>query len=107
MELRLDEGPLGEEEAAAACGPGGPSSQSRPEAAGGSVAGMTRIAAPESGMGEHIDWALLRPEMAAGMGKLSAAVYGNSQLLGARARGGPLDHRADQRLRRVPRHPGP
>ena len=31
-------------------------------------------------MGEHIDWALLRPEMAAGMGKLSAAVYGNSQL---------------------------
>ncbi len=31
-------------------------------------------------MGEHVDWALLRPEMAAGMGKLSAAVYGNSQL---------------------------
>ena len=31
-------------------------------------------------MGEHIDWALLRPEMAGGMGKLSAAVYGNSQL---------------------------
>jgi alkylhydroperoxidase family enzyme len=41
---------------------------------------MTRIAAPETGMGEHIDWALLRPDMAAGMGKLSAAVYGNSQL---------------------------
>jgi alkylhydroperoxidase family enzyme len=41
---------------------------------------MTRINAPQSGMGEHIDWALLRPEMAAGMGKLSAAVYGNSQL---------------------------
>src|ERR1700729_4650870 len=41
---------------------------------------MTRIAAPESGMGEHVDWALLRPDMAAGMGKLSAAVYGNSQL---------------------------
>src|SRR5579863_7944547 len=41
---------------------------------------MTRIAAPQSGMGEHIDWALLRPEMAAGMGKLSAAVYGNTQL---------------------------
>jgi alkylhydroperoxidase family enzyme len=41
---------------------------------------MTRINAPESGMGEHIDWALLRPEMAAGMGKLSASVYGNSQL---------------------------
>ncbi len=31
-------------------------------------------------MGEHIDWALLRPEMAAGMGKLSESVYGNSQL---------------------------
>ena len=41
---------------------------------------MTRITAPESGMGEHIDWALLRPKMAAGMGKLSEAVYGNSQL---------------------------
>src|ERR1700684_1926914 len=41
---------------------------------------MTRIAAPESGMGEDIDWALLRVDMAAGMGKLSAAVYGNSQL---------------------------
>jgi alkylhydroperoxidase family enzyme len=31
-------------------------------------------------MGEHIDWALLRPKMAAGMGSLSEAVYGNSQL---------------------------
>jgi alkylhydroperoxidase family enzyme len=31
-------------------------------------------------MGEHIDWALLRPDMAAGMGKLSEAVYGHSQL---------------------------
>ncbi|HEX4175627.1 MAG TPA: carboxymuconolactone decarboxylase family protein [Acidimicrobiales bacterium] len=41
---------------------------------------MTRIAAPQSSMGEHIDWALLRPKMAAGMGKLSEAVYGNSQL---------------------------
>ena len=41
---------------------------------------MTRIQAPDSGLGEHIDWALLRPEMAAGMGKLSAAVYGNSRL---------------------------
>jgi alkylhydroperoxidase family enzyme len=41
---------------------------------------MTRIKAPESGFGEHIDWALLRPEMAAGMGKLSDAVYGNSRL---------------------------
>jgi alkylhydroperoxidase family enzyme len=41
---------------------------------------MARIDAPESGLGEHIDWALLRPEMAAGMGRLSQAVYGNSQL---------------------------
>jgi alkylhydroperoxidase family enzyme len=41
---------------------------------------MTKITAPESGMGEHIDWALLRPKMAAGMGQLSAAVYENSQL---------------------------
>ncbi len=41
---------------------------------------MTRIAAPTSGLGEHIDWALLRPKMAAGMGALSEAVYSNSQL---------------------------
>jgi alkylhydroperoxidase family enzyme len=31
-------------------------------------------------MGEHIDWALHRPKMAVGMGALSEAVYGNSQL---------------------------
>jgi alkylhydroperoxidase family enzyme len=31
-------------------------------------------------MGEHIDWALHRPKMAAGMGQLSEAVYGHSQL---------------------------
>ena len=31
-------------------------------------------------MGEHIDWALLRPKMAAGMGAISEAVYSNSQL---------------------------
>ena len=37
---------------------------------------MTRIAAPKSGLGEHIDWALLHADMAAGMDKLSAAVYG-------------------------------
>jgi len=41
---------------------------------------MPRIDAPQSGMGEHIDWALLRPNMAVGMGKLSEAVYGNTQL---------------------------
>jgi alkylhydroperoxidase family enzyme len=31
-------------------------------------------------MGEHVDWALLQAPMAVGMGQLSAAVYGNSQL---------------------------
>ncbi len=31
-------------------------------------------------MGEHVDWALLRPEMAMGMGALSEAVYTHSQL---------------------------
>ena len=31
-------------------------------------------------MGEHIDWALLRADMAAGMGALSEAVYSNSKL---------------------------
>ncbi len=41
---------------------------------------MARINAPKSGLGEHIDWALLRPKMAVGMGQLSEAVYGNSQL---------------------------
>jgi len=41
---------------------------------------MTRITSPQSGLGEHIDWAMLRPEMAAGMGKLSQAVYENSRL---------------------------
>ena len=41
---------------------------------------MARISFPERGFGEHIDWALMRPEMAAGMGALSQAVYGNTQL---------------------------
>jgi alkylhydroperoxidase family enzyme len=41
---------------------------------------MARISFPEVGFGPHIDWALQRPEMAAGMGKLSEAVYGNSRL---------------------------
>ncbi len=41
---------------------------------------MARIEFPERGMGEHVDWALLRPEMAVGMGALSDAVYGNTQL---------------------------
>lgn len=41
---------------------------------------MARISFPERGMGEHVDWALLRPEMAVGMGQLSEAVYGNTKL---------------------------
>jgi alkylhydroperoxidase family enzyme len=41
---------------------------------------MARISFPEVGFGEHVDWALMRPEMAAGMGALSKAVYGNTQL---------------------------
>ncbi|HEY7439375.1 MAG TPA: carboxymuconolactone decarboxylase family protein [Acidimicrobiia bacterium] len=41
---------------------------------------MPRIAFPEAGMGEHIDWALPRAKMAVGMGALSEAVYENSQL---------------------------
>ena len=41
---------------------------------------MARISAPESGLGEHVDWALHRPDMAAGMGALSEAVYTNSKL---------------------------
>jgi alkylhydroperoxidase family enzyme len=39
-----------------------------------------RISAPATELGEHIDWALLRPKMAVGMGALSDAVYANSQL---------------------------
>jgi alkylhydroperoxidase family enzyme len=41
---------------------------------------MARIDAPDVGMGDHIDWALHRPEMAAGMGALSSAVYDNTRL---------------------------
>ena len=41
---------------------------------------MARISFPPRGLGEHVDWALVRPEMAAGMGQLSAAVYGHSRL---------------------------
>jgi alkylhydroperoxidase family enzyme len=41
---------------------------------------MPRISAPPTELGEHIDWALLRPKMAVGMGALSDAVYANSQL---------------------------
>jgi alkylhydroperoxidase family enzyme len=41
---------------------------------------MTRISFPQRGFGEHVDWALMRPKMAAGMGALSEAVYGNTKL---------------------------
>ena len=41
---------------------------------------MARITFPERGLGEHIDWALMRPEMAVGMGALSTAVYENTKL---------------------------
>jgi alkylhydroperoxidase family enzyme len=41
---------------------------------------VARIEFPERGFGEHVDWALLRPEMATGMGQMSEAVYGNTQL---------------------------
>jgi alkylhydroperoxidase family enzyme len=41
---------------------------------------MARIDFPEAGMGEHVDWAMSRVKMAVGMGQLSEAVYGNSQL---------------------------
>lgn len=41
---------------------------------------MARISFPERGYGEHVDWALMRPEMAVGMGALSEAVYSNTQL---------------------------
>jgi len=41
---------------------------------------MARISFPDRGFGEHVDWALLRPEMGAGMGALSQAVYGHTQL---------------------------
>ena len=41
---------------------------------------MARISFPDHGMGEHVDWSLHRPQMAMGMGALSEAVYGNTQL---------------------------
>lgn len=41
---------------------------------------MARIEFPERGLGEHADWALLRPEIGMGMGALSSAVYEKSKL---------------------------
>ena len=39
-----------------------------------------RIEFPDRGMGEHVDWTLLRTDMAIGMGQLADAVYGGSKL---------------------------
>jgi alkylhydroperoxidase family enzyme len=41
---------------------------------------MSRITFRDAGFGEHVDWMLTRPEMAAGMGALSNAVYNHSTL---------------------------
>jgi len=41
---------------------------------------MARISFPDRGLGEHVDWALLRTDMAVGMGAFSEAVYGNTKL---------------------------
>jgi alkylhydroperoxidase family enzyme len=41
---------------------------------------MARITFPDRGMGEHVDWSLLRTDMAIGMGTFSKAVYDNTTL---------------------------
>lgn len=41
---------------------------------------MARISFPDKGMGEHVDWSLLRTDMAIGMGAFSKAVYENTTL---------------------------
>jgi len=41
---------------------------------------MARISFPDRGMGEHVDWSLLRTEMAIGMGAFSKAVYEHTTL---------------------------
>jgi alkylhydroperoxidase family enzyme len=41
---------------------------------------MARISFPDRGMGEHVDWALMRAAMAVGMGAFSEAVYTNTRL---------------------------
>lgn len=41
---------------------------------------MARIDFAERGLGEHADWALLRPEIGMGMGALAEAVYTHSKL---------------------------
>ena len=68
---------------------------------------MARIDFPDRGFGEHVDWSLLRPKMAAGMGALSEAVYTHSRLARARARGRPLDDRPRSTTASSARAPGP
>lgn len=41
---------------------------------------VTRIEVPDVGLGPHIDWMLHRAHMATGVGALSEAVYGNTEL---------------------------
>jgi alkylhydroperoxidase family enzyme len=41
---------------------------------------MSRIDAPDVGLGPHVDWMMHRVQMATGVGALSEAVYGNTQL---------------------------
>ena len=41
---------------------------------------MTRIDFPDTGLGEHVDWMVSRPEIAQGMGSFSDAVYNHSHL---------------------------
>ena len=65
-----------------------------------------RIEFPERGMGEHVDWTLLRTDMAIGMGQLSEAVYGDSQLPVREREAARWTIALDQPLRGVPGHPG-
>jgi hypothetical protein len=58
---------------------------------------VARISFPERGLGEHVDWALLRTDMAVGTGPFSEAVYGNS-ICSACSSGWP-DPRCDRRAR--------
>ena len=44
------------------------------------IPSMARIDAPDAGLGPHIDWMMHRVHMATGVGALSEAVYGNTQL---------------------------
>lgn len=41
---------------------------------------MARISAPSAQLGDHVDWMMHRPEMAAGVGALAKSTYGHTQL---------------------------